>query len=119
MLPILGILGGAILYSLAFPPFDFALCAWFALVPLLLAVRGRSVGWAFGYGALYGWACAWGVAGWLAQAIGRYFELGLPAGVALAGLYAAAFWSTAFGLFAAAAAALSPVRPSLSTRYAI
>jgi apolipoprotein N-acyltransferase len=119
MLPVLGILGGATLYTLAFPPFDFAIAAWFALVPLLLAVRGRSIRWAFGYGALYGSACAWGVAGWLAQAIGRYFDLGLPAGVAVAGLYAAAFWGTAFGLFAAASTALCSVRPTLSTRYAI
>ena len=64
---------GAALYGLAFPPHDWAMLGWIALVPLLLAVRGRSTRWAFGFGVLYGYACAAAVSAWLIQALARFF----------------------------------------------
>ena len=97
---------GAALYALALPPWDWACLGWVALVPLILMVRDRPVAWAFGYGMVYGVACAWAVAGWLAQAMARYFAVGLPLGGVAAMVYAIAFWGTAFGLFAAGAAVL-------------
>ena len=54
----LALLGGAILYGLAFPPFDLSALGWVALVPLLVVIRGRSAGAAFLYGMLSGYASA-------------------------------------------------------------
>ena len=109
------VLLGATLYGLALPPWNWACLGWVALVPLLLVVRGRSPLWAFGYGALYGYACSCVVAGWLAQAMSRYFGVGLPLGFLAASGYAVAFWGGAFGLFAAGAAVLSRSGGSLAT----
>ena len=97
---------GGTLYGLAFPPHDWAMLGWIALVPLLLAVRGRSARWAFGFGVLYGYACAAAVSGWLIQAVARFFGLALPVAFSLASLYALVFWGTPFGLFAAGTAVL-------------
>lgn len=99
------LLGGA-LYGLAFPPYDLGSCAWLALVPLLRAVRGRRPSSAFVYGALYGYACAAAVSGWLVQALARFFDLSFPLAFVVGSIYALVFWGIAFGLFAAAAAVL-------------
>lgn len=115
----LALVGGAALYALAFPPVDGSVFAWFALVPLLLAVRDRSATFGLVFGALYGFACAWGVAGWLAQALARYFDVGLPLGILVASLYAIAFWATAFGLFGAGAAVLTRRHHPIGVRLAI
>ena len=48
---------GALLYRLAFPPFDHAWIAWFALVPLLLVIYRQPSGRAFLGGVAYGAAC--------------------------------------------------------------
>ena len=45
---------GAVVTALSFPSTDAGFLAWFGLVPLLLAVRGRSVREAFGLGWLFG-----------------------------------------------------------------
>ena len=100
------VLAGAGLYALALPPFDLAFLGWFTLVPLLLVVRGRSVGSAFAYGLLYGCAGAWMVSGFLVQAVARYFAVGMPVAVlALSVVYVVVFAPT-FGLFGAGAATL-------------
>ena len=44
---IAAVLAGGILYALALPPWDWAVCGWLTLVPLLWAIRGQSVGSAF------------------------------------------------------------------------
>ena len=44
---------GAVVTALSFPSTDAGFLAWFGLVPLLLAVRGRSVREAFGLGWLF------------------------------------------------------------------
>ena len=97
----LAVILGAGLYALSFPPFDEAACAWIALVPLLLAVRDRTPRSAFMFGLLYGVACAWALGPWMAPALGRFFQVGLPVGVVAASAYAVLFWGSAFGLFAA------------------
>jgi apolipoprotein N-acyltransferase len=98
---------GAALYGLAFPPFDHGWLAWLALVPLLLLVYGRSSRKAFLYGAVYGIACIYAVAGsWFPQALGRFFELPFIVGQLGLLAYGAVFWGAAFGIFAAGAAGL-------------
>jgi apolipoprotein N-acyltransferase len=109
---------GAALYGLAFPPFDFSSAAWVALVPLLLALRGLSPARAFGLGFLYGYGCAAAVAGWLVQTLGRFFGFPLPLAFLIGSAYAAAFWGTAFGLFAAGTSLLLRER-SLARRLAV
>src|SRR5207244_13168468 len=89
---------GAALYALALPPWDWECLGWVALVPLILAVRRQSTARAFWFGLAYGVACAWGVAGWLAQAMGRYFVLGFPLGALAAMGYAMGVWWSCFGL---------------------
>jgi len=113
------VLLGAALYALALPPWDWACLGWVALVPLILAVRRQSTVRAFWFGLAYGVGCAWGVAGWLAQAMGHYFALGFPLGVLAAMGYAIAFWGSAFGLFAAGTAVLLRSERSLATRLAV
>jgi len=113
------VLVGAGLYAAALPPFDWAIFGWFALVPLLLAVRGRSVRYGFAVGTIYGVACAWGVAGWLAQALSRYFGLGMAVGIIGASGYALMFWGTAFGAFGAGASIVLNRKQARSARVAI
>jgi len=98
--------GGA-LYALAFPPYDHAALAWVALVPLLLAVRGRSAGEAFFFGLAYGFVCSATTANWLATTMVGFFGFAPMAGRLAAGAYGTAFWGTAFGVFAAGAARLT------------
>ena len=112
------VLLGAALYALALPPWDWAWLGWVALVPLLVVVRPLPVGQAFTYGVLYGCACPWAIGPWLAQAMGRYFALGLPLGVVAASLYAVVFWGAAFGLFSAGAVILLRPERSLAARLA-
>src|SRR5262249_36043623 len=90
------------------PPFALALAAWLALVPLLVAVRGRDPRWAFPFGAAYGYACTFGVgASWFVPALARFFDTGLVAAALLGSVYSLLFWGTSFGLFAARAAVVS------------
>jgi apolipoprotein N-acyltransferase len=102
----LSVVGGAGLYALALPPFDCAWLAWLALVPLLVAVRGRSTGRAFGYGILYGCAFGWTVTGWAAQAATLYFGMSPWLAVAGLSLFYVAVSAPTFGAFAAGAARL-------------
>src|ERR671930_488048 len=113
------LVAGAILYGLAFPPYDWAIFGWVALVPLLLAVRRRPVRWAFGFGVLYGYGCAAAVSGWLIQALARFFDLAVPIAFLLASAYALICWGTAFGLFAAGATVLRRRGNTMRARVAI
>jgi apolipoprotein N-acyltransferase len=107
LLPLAAAGAGALLYGLSFPPGDHGWLAWFALVPLLVVVAGRPRTRAFLYGAVYGIACMYAVAGsWFPQAMARFLELPLLVGELGLLAYAAVFWGTAFGLFSAGAAGL-------------
>jgi apolipoprotein N-acyltransferase len=117
--PALGLVVGAALYALAFPPFDWSVCAWVALVPLLLVVRGRSPWAGFGWGAAYGYCCTCFLgASWLVPALDRFFDVPAPVGFLIASLYSAVFWGTAFGLFGAGAALLSE-EPDVAARLGV
>jgi len=97
---------GAVLYGLAFPPYDLGPVAWIALVPLLLGVRGRSGAGAFLFGVLYGTACAAIVGVWFVPTISRFMDLPLAVAMVLGTLYMLVFWGGPIGIFAAGAARL-------------
>ena len=96
---VLLIAASALLYCLAFPPLSLGPVAWLALVPLLVAAARLPPAKAAGGGLLWGVAIACGVGSSLPGMVSHYFEL--PAwigwgvfaavGVALSGIYYAAF----------------------------
>ncbi|MFQ5666069.1 MAG: apolipoprotein N-acyltransferase [Candidatus Binatia bacterium] len=82
------------------PPYSFALVAWVALVPLLIALRGKRAGQRLLLGLLCGTVWAWGLVGiWLLPAAeqqlpvaaGTAFILTLAAVEVFGGFYLAAF----------------------------
>src|SRR5438128_9098340 len=112
----LAMVAGAAAYALALPPFDHAALAWVTLVPLLLVVRTVPPRRALAWGALYGFTAAWMATWWLAQAVARYFAVGiLPAALAMSAAYGVAVGG-AFGLFAAGAAFVVAGGGTLSRR---
>jgi apolipoprotein N-acyltransferase len=62
---ILAVLVSACAFVGAFPPFDLGGLAWVALVPLFLAIRGRSPAEAFWIGYMWGAIALGGVLWWL------------------------------------------------------
>ena len=76
-LKIFGALAGGLLLFAAYAPFDVAPCAWFAFIPLLLAIRGEGPACAFRLGWISGaafwipslaWLSRVSVAGWIVLA---------------------------------------------------
>jgi apolipoprotein N-acyltransferase len=72
----LSIISG-ILMSLGFPLFDFYPAAWFALVPLLFALRGKSTKQSFWLGTLSGMAFYLGTIYWVYHSMYHYGYLPL------------------------------------------
>lgn len=72
---------GACAYTLAFPPHEWTLAAWVALVPLFLFLRTSTPRAAFLAGFVY--ACSWcvGVTYWLYFTVTNDFALGFPLNV--------------------------------------
>jgi apolipoprotein N-acyltransferase len=101
---IAAVLAGGILYALALPPWDWAVCGWLTLVPLLWAIRGQSVGSAFRLGLLYGYAVGWAATWCFADAAMRYLRLPLPLASAAVALWYLVVVGVPMGGFAAAAA---------------
>src|SRR5262245_35553276 len=102
----LGIVVGSLLYAAALPPFDHAWCAWGALLPLLIAVRGATASSAFAYGCLFGYTSGWSVLWMLAETGVRYFQLPWPISVAGAGVWFLVVVGVPFGLFGVGSAVL-------------
>jgi apolipoprotein N-acyltransferase len=69
---------GAILYTLASPPFDCSFLGWFTLTPLFVAIRGATVRRSVLYGMLFGVLICAGVAHWMYSAISSYFVALFP-----------------------------------------
>ena len=107
---VLAVLAGGVLYALALPPFDWWGCAWFALVPLLWAVRGATVASAFRYGVLCGYAQGWAVTWCFADAAARYFGLPFPVAVAALSTWYLVVCGVPFGCFAMASVLLFRTR---------
>lgn len=95
----LAVCSSAALYAAAFPPWNLHAIAWFALVPLLLALRGLSVGRSALLGLLWGVAMIWAVGHWLPPALSHYYQQPLwfgllfsaVASIVFIGIYHAAF----------------------------
>lgn len=104
------VVGGAILYALSLPPFDWSVCAWLTLIPLLWVVRGVPTASAFRYGVLYGYASGWAATWCFADAAMRYFQLPFPLAVTAMALAYLAACGLPFGLFAAASGAILRMR---------
>jgi apolipoprotein N-acyltransferase len=87
--------------ALAQPGFDRWPLAWFALVPLLLVMRGASPGRAFRLGWLAGWAYYGAILYWIAPTIATYTRIEMPLAIVLE-LMLAAVAGLSIGAFAAA-----------------
>lgn len=71
----MAVVSGLLLY-LALPPNDVWWCAWFALVPLLVALRGKSIKQAAWLGWLCGATVNFGAFHWLKALMVEYTTLG-------------------------------------------
>ena len=78
----LAALSGVLLF-LSFPKFGHGAVAWFALVPLLVALPGTAGGEAFRLGYVTGAISSLGLLYWTAFVVVQYGGLGLGAGVAV------------------------------------
>jgi apolipoprotein N-acyltransferase len=99
--PALGVVLSAGLYALAFPPFGWSGLAWLALVPLVLALHGRTPRRAAGLAFAWAGLATLGVIAWLVPTLHGHFERPL--------LWSLGFWlglgATTAAPFAAAALA--------------
>jgi apolipoprotein N-acyltransferase len=69
---------GACAYTVAFPPYDWSLAAWVALVPLFLFLRTSTPRSAFLAGFVYALSWCVGVTYWLYFTVTNDFALGFP-----------------------------------------
>jgi apolipoprotein N-acyltransferase len=94
---------GAVLYTLASAPFEWASLGWVALTPLFMVLRGKGFAQAAIYGMLFGVAICAGVAYWMYFAISYYFVTIFPFNMVLT----LAAYTMFVGLYTGAAAAAS------------
>jgi apolipoprotein N-acyltransferase len=119
MMRILLVLLGSIFYALGLPPFDWSVCGWFALVPLLVVIRDQPTGSAFRYGVLFGYASGWTITWCLAEAMAKYLEIPLPLAVVAISLSFLLAIGVPFGLFAAASAVILRSYASRHARFLV
>jgi apolipoprotein N-acyltransferase len=75
----LGLLSlGAILYTLAFPPFDCSWAAWLSLAPLFLLLRDKTPRAAFLAGFLFGILWCIGIGHWVYFTVTESFSISFP-----------------------------------------
>src|SRR5579859_3994116 len=91
---------GGLLYTLAFPPYGWAIAGWIALAPLFLILHEKTFWGAALCGMLYGITICAGVAGWLYSAISSFFATQPPLGLLLTGASYALFVGIYTGLAA-------------------
>ena len=101
-------LGGGLAHGAVFPSLGVWPLAFVALAPLLMAVRGRSVG----AGLVLGWAAGTvasgvAVAPWLAASAREFFGLGTPGALAVGVGATQMFGAVPIAVFGGAAAQLS------------
>ena len=89
----------AALFAAAFPPFERAQFAWFALVPWFVVLSRVSVRQGFVLGCLWALCVGAGTAPFLPTTIADFFELTAPValGAATAATLATGLWYGAFG----------------------
>jgi apolipoprotein N-acyltransferase len=98
-----GVLLGGVLYALALPPFDWSICGWLALAPLILAIRSQGLATAFRYGCLFGYVSGWSVLWPLVQASAAYLQVSDAIAVPAVALWFLIVVGVPFGVFGAAA----------------
>jgi apolipoprotein N-acyltransferase len=69
---------GALLYTVASPPYEWTGAAWLTLAPLFLVLQNKTPRAAFVAGCLYGVLSCAGIASWVYFAISTYFSLAFP-----------------------------------------
>src|SRR5260370_23160318 len=94
---------GAVLYTLASAPFEWASLGWVALTPLFVVLRGKGIAQAAIYGMLFGMAICVGVAYWMYFAISSYFVAIFPLNLVLT----LAAYTVFVGIYTGAAASAS------------
>jgi len=78
----IGLLGlGAVLYTLAFPPFQWTWAAWLALTPLFFVLRNKTPRVAFFAGLGFGIFWCLGVGYWVFFTIAEFFPISLPVNI--------------------------------------
>src|SRR5260370_24465583 len=103
---------GAVLYTLASAPFEWASLGWIALTPLFVLIRGRGLAQAAIYGMLFGVGICAGVAYWMYFAISSYFVTIFPLNLVLT----LAAYTMFVGVYTGAAAAASSLVTNHSDR---
>lgn len=71
---VLGVPLGAVLFTLASPPYDRAPLGWLSPAVLVWALRGLRPRAAAGAGFVFGMLSGWGITGWVVGAALRYFD---------------------------------------------
>ncbi len=71
-----------LMYGLIFPPTSWSALSWIALVPFLIAIRGRGALAAAGLAGLLGWVGTLSVIPWLIPTLHEHFGRSLPFSVA-------------------------------------
>jgi len=102
------VLGSALAYALAFPPWYVWPLAGAALVPLLRVAARLTPGRAALAGLVWGCAAIWSVAWWVAPAIAFYYQQPWWFGVAFCVVGCMILWGSHYALFAALASWLHP-----------
>ena len=93
---------GALLYTIACPPYDWSGAGWITLTPFFLALRGRTPKTGFFLGLLFGVLSCAGIGFWIYVAVTTYFSLPFPLDV----LFTLFNYSLFAGLYVGAVAAL-------------
>lgn len=99
--PALLAIGSGLLIALSFPRADFSFLAWFALIPLLVALEGQTVRSACKLGFLTGLVAYAGLLYWLTIVMGEYGHLPVFASIPL-WLLLSAWLALFYGLAAGA-----------------
>jgi apolipoprotein N-acyltransferase len=93
---------GALLYTIACPPYDWSSAGWITLTPFFLALRQKTPKTGFFLGLLFGVLCCAGIGFWIYVAVTTYFAFPFPLDV----LFTLFNYSLFAGLYVGVVAAL-------------
>jgi apolipoprotein N-acyltransferase len=97
---------GAVLYTVASPPYEWSGAAWLALAPLYLVLHDKTPRTGFAAGFLYGLLFSAGITPWAYFAVAAYFSFSLPFDVFFTFLIYALFVGPYTGLAASGSCVL-------------
>jgi apolipoprotein N-acyltransferase len=107
------VLLSAAVHALAFPPWNYSILAFVAVVPFLVVIRGLGPLRAALTGHLWGSAAIWGVGYWVADALTFYYQQPWWFGVLFCLVGCQILWGSYYAVFAAAASGLPRLTPWL------